>query len=139
LHAGSARQAALVSDLIEPLPTLLVDPLKVWLIRTGQLRVDEACEQGEKGVFLPEVGRRVWLLAWSTPMAETLASPLGHDGSHWKLPDGLVRSDVRFVDDPVQSLMLPRTACGPGPFPIAPARRSSGWAEASHHRIGGTS
>ena len=90
-------------------------------------------------MVLAESARRVWLPARSTPMAETLASPLGHDGSHWKLPDGLVRSDVRFVHDPAQGLMLPRTACGPGPFPIVPARRSSGWAEASHNRTGGTS
>jgi CRISPR-associated protein Cas1 len=41
LHAGSPRHAALVSDLIEPFRTLLVDPFNVWLIRTGRQRSDD--------------------------------------------------------------------------------------------------
>jgi CRISPR-associated protein Cas1 len=44
LHVGSPRHAALVSDLIEPLRTFLVDPFHGQLIRSGQLRAAEHFE-----------------------------------------------------------------------------------------------
>ncbi|WP_411872046.1 CRISPR-associated endonuclease Cas1 [Vulcanococcus limneticus] len=108
LHVGSARHPALISDLIEPLRTLLVDPLNVWLIRTRQLRADEDFEHRDGGVYLAERGRRVWLQAWATRMAEVVSMADGSQGPRWELVDGLVRNFVRFVYSPMEGLTVPR-------------------------------
>jgi CRISPR-associated protein Cas1 len=108
LHAGSARHAALVSDLIEPLRTLLVDPLNVWLIRTRRIRADQGFEARDGGIFLDESSRRLWLNSWSTSMAETVTLPDGQLGPRWELLDGLVRSFVRFVYAPSEGLVVPQ-------------------------------
>jgi CRISPR-associated protein Cas1 len=108
LHAGSPRHAALVSDLIEPLRTLLVDPFNVWMIRTRRLRVDRDFDAHGGGVFLSDEGRRIWLKAWGQYMAEVV-SLLNHDrGPRWELLDGVVRAFVRFVYDPAAGLALPQ-------------------------------
>jgi len=49
---GGTAPAALVSDLIEPFRTLLVDPFNVWLIRTGRQRADRGFEARDGGIFL---------------------------------------------------------------------------------------
>ena len=108
LHVGSARHAALVSDLIEPLRTLLVDPFNVWLIRTRRIRAGDAFEARDGGIFLAEGGRRLWLAAWSASMAEAVMLPDGSQGPRWELVDGLVRSFVRFVYAPAEGLVVPR-------------------------------
>lgn len=108
LHVGSARHAALVSDLIEPLRTLLVDPFNVWLIRTRRLRVETGFEARDGGIFLNEGSRRLWLKAWSASMAEQVSLPDGNQGPRWELMDGLVRAFVRFVYAPADGLMVPQ-------------------------------
>ena len=108
LHVGSARHPALISDLIEPLRTLLVDPLNVWLIRTRQLRAEDDFEHRDGGVYLTDQGRRLWLKAWATRMAEPVTLADGSPGPRWELVDGLVRSFVRFVYAPVDGLNVPR-------------------------------
>lgn len=108
LHVGSARHAALVSDLIEPLRTLLVDPLNVWLIRTRRIRADQGFVARDGGLFLDESSRRLWLNSWSTSMAETVTLPDGQLGPRWELLDGLVRAFVRFVYAPSNGLMVPQ-------------------------------
>lgn len=108
LHVGSARHAALVSDLIEPLRTLLVDPFNVWLIRTRRLRAEQGFEARDGGIFLAENSRRLWLKAWSASMAEEVRLPDGSQGPRWELVDGLVRSFVRFVYAPVEGLVVPQ-------------------------------
>ncbi len=107
LHAGSPRHAALVSDLIEPLRTLLVDPFNVWLIRTRRLRADRDFEARDGGVFLADEGRRSWLQSWGTYMAETVTLVDQRRGPRWELLDGVVRAFVRFVYDPAAGLALP--------------------------------
>lgn len=107
LHVGSARHAALVSDLIEPLRTYLVDPFHGQLIRSGQLRTEEHFEPRGVGVYLNESGRRLWLQAWSAFMAEPILLCDGTSGPRWELLDQLVRSFARFVDDPGQTLAIP--------------------------------
>lgn len=108
LHAGSPRHAALVSDLIEPLRTLLVDPFNVWMIRTRRLQADRDFEARDGGVFLSEDGRRIWLRSWGSYMAETVTLANGRRGPRWELLDGVVRSFVRFVYDPAAGLTLPQ-------------------------------
>ena len=108
LHVGSARHAALVSDLIEPLRTLLVDPFNVWLIRTRRMHPDRSFEARDGGVFLNEDSRRLWLKAWSTSMAERVILPDGRQGARWELLDGLVRAYVRFVYAPADGLVVPQ-------------------------------
>lgn len=107
LHVGSRRHAALVSDLIEPLRTLLVDPFNIWLVRTRRIRSDRDFEPRDGGVFLTEAGRRSWLQAWSSYMADHVSLPSGESGPRWEVVDGLVRAFVRFVYDPAGGLLVP--------------------------------
>ena len=107
LHAGSARHAALVSDLIEPLRTLLVDPFNVWMIRTKRLQVNRDFDAHDGGVFLSEDGRRLWLKSWGSYMAELVTLESGRRGPRWELLDQVVRAFVRYVYDPPAGLSLP--------------------------------
>lgn len=107
LHSGSPRHAALVSDLIEPLRTLLVDPFNVWMIRTRRLQVNRDFDAHDGGVFLSEEGRRLWLKGWGTYMAEAVMLASGRCGPRWELLDQVVRAFVRFVYDPAAGLSLP--------------------------------
>jgi CRISPR-associated protein Cas1 len=107
LHSGSPRHAALVSDLIEPLRTLLVDPFNVWMIRTRRLQVDRDIEPKQGGVFLSDAGRRLWLKSWGTYMAESVSLASDRRGPRWELLDQIVRNFVRFVYDPAAGLTLP--------------------------------
>lgn len=108
LHVGSARHAALVSDLIEPFRTLLVDPFNVWLIRTGRQRADRGFEARDGGIFLDATARRAWMGAWTAHMAEAVQLAPDRRGPRWELLDQLVRAYVRFVYDPAGGLSVPQ-------------------------------
>lgn len=108
LHVGSSRHAALVSDLIEPFRTLLVDPLNIWLIRTGRQRSDRGFEARDGGIFLDPTARRIWMNAWAEHMAEEVQIDTDRRGPRWELLDQLVRSYVRFVYDPIGGLKVPQ-------------------------------
>lgn len=107
LHVGSPRHAALVSDLIEPLRTLLVDPFNVWMIRTRRLQADRDFNPKDGGLFLSDEGRRIWLKAWGQYMAESVTLSTGRRGPRWELLDQVVRAFVRYVYDPAAGLSLP--------------------------------
>lgn len=107
LHVGSPRHAALVSDLMEPLRTLLVDPFNVWMIRTRRLQADRDFDAHDGGVFLSDDGRRLWLKSWGSYMAESVTLAIGRRGPRWELLDQVVRSFVRYVYDPAAGLSLP--------------------------------
>lgn len=107
LHVGSPRHAALVSDLIEPLRTLLADPFNVWLIRSRRLKAERDFETRDGGIFLNEAGRRLWLKAWGNYMAESVSLAPDRRGPRWELLDQVVRAFVRFVYDPAAGLSLP--------------------------------
>lgn len=107
LHVGSARHAALVSDLIEPLRTFLVDPFHGQMIRAGQLSPTEHFQPHAGGVYLNDTGRRLWLRAWSAFMAEPIQlGPVG-SGPRWEVIDQLVKSFAGVVDDPERVLQVP--------------------------------
>ncbi|PSI01059.1 CRISPR-associated endonuclease Cas1 [Synechococcus lacustris] len=108
LHVGSARHAALVSDLIEPLRTLLADPFNVWMIRTRRIQADIGFEVRDGGVFLTEAYRKLWLKAWSNYMAEQICLANQMQGPRWELLDGLVRSFVRYVYSPSEGIVVPQ-------------------------------
>lgn len=106
-HVGSPRHAALVSDLIEPLRTFLVDPFHGQLIRAGLISAVDHFQAHGGGVFLNDEGRRLWLSAWTEFMAESITLADGSHGLRWEVLDQLVRSFARFVDDPESSLVVP--------------------------------
>ena len=108
LHVGSPRHAALVSDLIEPFRTLLVDAFNVWLIRTGRQKADEGFEFRDGGVFLDASHRRAWMQAWAVHMAQEVQLEPNRCGPRWELLDQLVRGYVRFVYDPAGGLEVPQ-------------------------------
>ena len=107
LHVGSPRHPALVSDLMEPFRTLLVDPLNVWMIRTGKMKAEEDFEHRNGGVYLDAACRRVWMRAWAEHMAEAVQLTTDRSGPRWELLDALVRAFVRFVYDPLAGLTVP--------------------------------
>lgn len=107
LHVGSPRHPALVSDLIEPLRTLLVDAFNVWLIRTGRQPAGRGFEHRDGGVFLESTARRAWMDAWAEYMAEEVQLAPDRRGPRWELLDDLVRAMVRFVYDPAGGLAVP--------------------------------
>lgn len=107
LHHGSARHAALVSDLIEPLRTLLVDAFNCWRIRTKRVLADRDMEHRDGGVKLTDEARRKWLRDWSHYMAEDISLTQDQHGPRWALLEQLVRSFVQFVYDPSSGLIIP--------------------------------
>lgn len=106
-HIGSQRHAALVSDLIEPLRTFLIDPFHVQLIRAGTISAIEHFHSHAGGTYLNDEGRRLWLNAWTDFMAETITLSDRNQGLRWEVLDQLVSSFARFVDDPQRSLTVP--------------------------------
>lgn len=84
-----------------------MDPFHGQLIRSGQLRADEHFELKGPGVFLSEIGRRLWLQAWSAFMAEPILLCDGNSGPRWEVLDQLVQSFARCVDDPDRPLKVP--------------------------------
>ena len=113
-QTGSSRQAALVCDLIKPLRAFLVDPFHAQLIRAGQIRPAEHFANHGGGTTLNEGGRRLWLEAWSTFMAEPITLAGGGLGPRWEVLDQLVHSFARFVEDPEQPLLIPSRRSGAG-------------------------
>jgi len=107
LHVGSPRHAALVSDLIEPLRTFLVDPFHGQLIRAGQLCPSEHFQAHGGGIYLNDAGRRLWLRAWSAFMAEPIQLGSAGSGPRWEVLDQLVKSFATVVDDPHRDLQVP--------------------------------
>jgi CRISPR-associated protein Cas1 len=107
LHVGSPRHAALVSDLIEPLRTFLVDPFHSQLIRTGQLSPAQHFQPQAGGIYLNDSGRRLWLQAWSAFMAEPIQLGEAGSGPRWQVLDQLVKSFAAAVDDPDRLLCIP--------------------------------
>ena len=107
LHVGSPRHAALVSDLIEPLRTFLVDLFHGQLIRSGQLSASQHFQPHGSGVYLNDIGRRLWLKAWSAFMATPIQLGNANTGPRWELLDQLVKSFAGVVDDPDRQLFVP--------------------------------
>jgi CRISPR-associated protein Cas1 len=106
-HMGSQRHAVLVSDLIEPLRTYLVDPFHGQLIRSGTISATDHFGSHVGCFFLNDDGRRLWLAAWTEFMAETITLTDGSIGLRWEVLDQLVHSFARFVDAPGNSLAVP--------------------------------
>lgn len=107
LHHGSDRHAALVSDLIEPLRTLLVDPFNSWRIRTRRVLVERDLFENSGEVRLTDEARKAWLQDWSRYMSVEVLHSNGAKGPRWAFLEFLVRSFVRFVFDPSSDLMIP--------------------------------
>jgi CRISPR-associated protein Cas1 len=124
LHVGSPRHAALVSDLIEPLRTFLVDPFHGQLIRAGQLSAAEHFQSHGGGVYLNDTGRRLWLRAWSGFMAEPIQLCAAGSGACSNAACSPIRWPGCASCWPASP--PPTTACGSGPCRSGP-RRPSSW------------
>lgn len=107
LHHGSERHAALISDLIEPLRTLLVDPFNSWRIRTRRVVADRDLYETSGEIRLTDEGRRAWLQDWSRYMAEEVLHSKGTKAPRWACLELLVRSFVQFTFDPANGLIIP--------------------------------
>lgn len=107
LHHGSERHAALVSDLIEPLRTLLVDPFNSWRIRTKRVLAGRDLCESNGEVRLTDEAKKAWLQDWSQYMAEEVLHSKGAKAPRWACLDILVRSFVQFVFDPASGLIIP--------------------------------
>ena len=105
---SAPRHAALVSDLIEPLRSFLVDPFHGQLIRAGHLSAAEHFQSHGGGVYLNDTGRRLWLRAWSGFMAEPIKLGAAGSGPRWEVLDQLVKSFAAAVDDPDRTLNVPQ-------------------------------
>jgi CRISPR-associated protein Cas1 len=99
--------AALVADLIKPLRAFLLDPFHARLIRARQFLPGEHFASSGHGLTLNAGGRRLWLHAWSTTMAEPITLADDTLGPRWQGIDQLVQSYARFVDDHRQPLLIP--------------------------------
>jgi CRISPR-associated protein Cas1 len=98
LHVGSARHAALVSDLVEEFRGPIVDSLVLYLVNRRMVRVEEDFEFRDGGCFLNTSGRRKFLQAFLGRMEEVLASEAGQP--RWDLLNRQVKRFKQFVYQP---------------------------------------
>lgn len=99
LHEGSARHAALVSDLVEEFRSAIVDSLVLWLVNSRMMRVTEDFDYRDGGCFLNESGRRKFLQAFVTRMEEPLQSGDG-EAPRWNVLNRQVKLYKQFVYQP---------------------------------------
>lgn len=95
LHAGSDRHAGLVSDLIEPMRSPLVDALALRLANTRAMDALRDFEYLEGGCFLNGSGRRKWLKAWVQQMEEE-----SEGRPRWDILTRSVRTFKQWVFEP---------------------------------------
>lgn len=99
LHQGSARHAALASDLIEEFRAPLVDGLVLYLLNKKMLSLDHF-EYRDGGCFLNHSGRKIYLAAFVRQMEEVIDIN-GAQEPRWDLLTQQVRAYQRFVYEPV--------------------------------------
>ncbi|MGI0493610.1 CRISPR-associated endonuclease Cas1 [Alkalinema pantanalense CENA528] len=96
LHSGSARHAALVSDLVEEFRGPIVDSLVLYLVNRRMVDAVEDFEFRDGGCFLNVSGRRKFLRAFLERMEEVVG-----DQPRWDLLNRQVKRFKQFVYQPV--------------------------------------
>lgn len=98
-HASSERHAALVSDLIEPFRSPIVDSLVLWLVNKGVIQPEKDFDYRNGGCFLGELGRKKYLQAFVQRMEGRIQVEDGEQ-PRWDLLMQQVRHFKRCVYDP---------------------------------------
>jgi CRISPR-associated protein Cas1 len=77
LHDLRPNHPALASDLVEPYRVLIADTFVLWMVNTGQIKVDEFERQATGAVYLAGPARKVFLAAYEGFMDRRLAGAQG--------------------------------------------------------------
>lgn len=99
-HALRPGRTSLSLDLMEEFRASLGDRLVLSLINRKQLTISDFVMQGESGVVMTDVGRRIFLSAWQSRKKESFVHPFLNE----KIPIGLLPY--------VQSMLLARAMRG---------------------------
>ena len=100
LHHGSARHAALASDLIEEFRAAIIDSLVLQLVNNRMVDASKNFENRDGGCFLNESGRQIFLKAFLQRMEQTLKTEESIDEPRWNTLNHQVKAFKRFVYDP---------------------------------------
>jgi CRISP-associated protein Cas1 len=98
LHSGSARHAALVSDLLEEWRGPIVDSLVLYLVNRRMMSVEADFEFRDGGCFLNQSGRKKFLQAFLSRMEEVISSE--ENQPRWDLLNRQVKRFKQFVYQP---------------------------------------
>lgn len=101
LHEGSARHAALASDLIEEFRAPMVDSVILYLIKKGVVHAQQDFEYRDGGCFLNESGRRKYLTAFMQRMEEEVKVAEDERQPRWDLLMQQVKKYRQFIYNPV--------------------------------------
>jgi CRISPR-associated protein Cas1 len=99
LHQGSARHAALASDLIEEFRAPIVDSLMLYLVNRRVMDAEADFDRVEGACYLNDAGRKKWLRAFVQRMEAPIQTPLGEQ-PHWDLLNRQVKRYMICVYDP---------------------------------------
>lgn len=91
LHVPRDDHLALISDLIEPFRTPIVDSLVLTMVNRRMFAAEDF-EYANGACFLADPGRRKFVTQFEQIMGETIQLPNGRDGVRWELIDQCVES-----------------------------------------------
>ncbi len=99
LHEGSARHAALASDLIEEFRAPIIDSLVFYLVNRCIVDAEEDFDHQEDACYLNNSGRKKFLTAFVQRMSEEIDMPIG-PMPRWHLLNRQVKEYMRWVYAP---------------------------------------
>lgn len=99
LHEGSARHAALASDLIEEFRAPIIDSLVLYLVNRSVVNADDDFDHQEEACYLNNSGRKKFLTAFVQRMTEEIEMPIG-PFPRWHLLTRQVKEYMRCVYAP---------------------------------------
>jgi CRISPR-associated protein Cas1 len=102
LHQGTARHAALASDLIEEFRAPIVDSLILYLVNRGVMSATQDFEYHDGGCYLNDFGRKKYLRAFVQRMEEKLKTDGDEQQPRWDLLTQQVKAYKKYVYDPSQ-------------------------------------
>ncbi|AGY60306.1 CRISPR-associated endonuclease Cas1 [Gloeobacter kilaueensis] len=99
LHVPRDDHLALISDLIEPFRTPIIDSLVLTMVNR-RMFTSEDFEYANGACFLADSGRRKFVTQFQQIMGETIQLPNGRDGVRWKLIDQGVENYKTALQNP---------------------------------------
>jgi CRISPR-associated protein Cas1 len=97
LHQGTARHAALASDLIEEFRAPIVDSLVLYLINRSIIKIDEDFSYRDSGCYLNDSGRKKFLRAFVMRMEESVQMEDSDKELRWNLITQQIRKFKAFI------------------------------------------